>query len=139
MKLSFTITSKNECLPFIKEISHSIMRLYGLNYDDTKKMQLAIEEASINSVRHAYGPGEDGVIEMTFNLEDNKFSVVIKDYGKGIDPDRLKVYDVNDVDSIASVSGRGFFLMQAMMDEFEINSTPGMGTRIHISKHVRRK
>lgn len=137
MQISFTILSRDEYLPYVKEICQGIMRVCGMNNEDARRIQLAMEEAAINAIRHAYLPGEDGLIEFMLRFDDSRFSAVIKDCGKGIEPDTLKAYDVNDVNSIASPAGRGFFLIQAMMDEFRVESAPGKGTKVFISKHMR--
>lgn len=139
MQISFTILSRDEYLPYVKEICMGIMRVCGTNSEDARRIQLAIEEAAINAIRHAYLPGEDGLIEFMLKFDDSRFSAVIKDGGKGIEPGTLKAYDVNDVNSIASPAGRGLFLMQAMMDEFRVDSIPGKGTQVYISKHIRSK
>lgn len=132
----FRLPARNESLSYIIEVSTGILKACGIDSNELSKIILAIEEAVINSIKYAYGPEEEGDLELDFEVRKEKFSVVIKDFGKGIDPKRLKIYDVNDIDSIVSANGRGFFLMQAMMDEFMVDSIPGKGTEVHISKHL---
>ncbi|MCX7708247.1 MAG: ATP-binding protein [Clostridia bacterium] len=134
--MKFLIPAKEESLPYISEVCTGILKKSGIGHQDSSKTLLAIEEAAINIVKYAYDPGIEGDIELEFSLSDEKFSVYVRDQGKGIDPGLLKIYDVDDEESIISSHGRGFFLMQAMTDEFQIDSIPGRGTTIFLSKHL---
>jgi serine/threonine-protein kinase RsbW len=53
----------------------------NLTETETADVVLAVDEAAANAVRHAYGPDESGVVELTLWTEPGTLSIEIVDHG----------------------------------------------------------
>jgi len=82
----------------------------ALTDDETAGVVLAVDEAAANAVRHAYGPGRSGVVELTMWTEPGTLCVEVVDHGSWVPP-------VGDTapDGLAD-GGRGIPLMSSMAE-----------------------
>jgi anti-sigma regulatory factor (Ser/Thr protein kinase) len=53
----------------------------ALSETETADVVLAVDEAAANAVRHAYGPEESGVVELTLWTEPGTLSIEVVDHG----------------------------------------------------------
>ena len=53
----------------------------ALTEDETADVVLAVDEAAANAVRHAYGPDEAGIVELTLWTEAGTLCIEIVDHG----------------------------------------------------------
>ncbi|MBB6374787.1 anti-sigma regulatory factor (Ser/Thr protein kinase) [Pseudonocardia eucalypti] len=90
----------------------------GLDTAATADLVLAVDEAATNSIEHAYGPGEQDVVELLLWTELNVLYVEIVDHGTWKPPSRA-----------ASFRGRGIQLMRAITDSVLIHYD-ARGTRV---------
>ncbi|MGE5560071.1 MAG: anti-sigma F factor [Chloroflexota bacterium] len=101
---------------------------------DLDDVKLAVSEAVTNAVVHAYQGGQ-GMVRIIATMSGDSLTVVVEDDGRGIadvaqarqpsfstDPDRM---------------GLGFAFMDSSMDEVDVNSAPGQGTRVTLRKRLR--
>lgn len=101
---------------------------------DLDDVKLAVSEAVTNAVVHAYEDGR-GTVRVTATLAGDNLIVTVEDDGRGIadvararqpafstDPERM---------------GLGFAFMDSSMDEVEVDSAPGRGTRVTLKKRLR--
>ena len=58
----------------------------ALTDDETAGVVLAVDEAAANAVRHAYGPGRSGVVELTMWTEPGTLCVEVVDHGSWVPP-----------------------------------------------------
>ena len=63
--------------------------------------------------------------------------VTIIDYGKGIEDIKQAMEPMFTTRPDQERSGMGFAFMEAFMDELEVESIPGKGTRVHMWKKMR--
>jgi len=82
----------------------------ALTEDETAGVVLAVDEAAANAVRHAYGPGGSGVVELTLWTEPGTLCVEVVDHGSWVPP----VADTAP-DGLAE-GGRGIPLMSSMAE-----------------------
>ena len=82
----------------------------ALTDDETAGVVLAVDEAAANAVRHAYGPGRSGVVELTMWTEPGTLCVEVVDHGSWVPP----VGDTGP-DGLAD-GGRGIPLMSSMAE-----------------------
>jgi serine/threonine-protein kinase RsbW len=114
----------------------NLARQVGMSAEKIDEMAHAIIEACINAREHSScadnriylrfvtGPGESG---------NTRFDVWITDHGKGFDPEAARERRLNR-EGGAKRRGWGLQIMQAHMDEVEIQSNSG-GTTIHMAKY----
>ena len=82
----------------------------ALTDDETAGVVLAVDEAAANAVRHAYGPGRSGVVELTLWTEAGTLCVEVVDHGNWVPP-----IEPPAVDGLAD-RGRGIPLMGSMAE-----------------------
>lgn len=100
------------------------LRPLELSEDAVAGVVLAVDEAAANAVRHAYGEGAAGTVELTLWTEGSTLCVEVADHGRwrhpGGDPDG---------------GGRGIELMSAMSDAVLIHYDQ-RGSRVLLRHHV---
>lgn len=109
------ILSRCACalLENVKDVEEREINLYNL--------ELAIQEISVNIVKHAYDQ-MDGRIRMCVTLEEQplRLIVILYDTGKSFDPSQIPHPQLGELQE----HGFGLFLVQELMDEVEYNHGP---------------
>jgi len=103
-----------------------------LQVNELEEIKVAVSEAVTNSIIHGYKGKTDGVISVTALLYDRLLEVVVEDQGKGMsDPQQAMQPAVStDPERV----GLGFMFMKSFMDEVDVWSEPGRGTRVKMVK-----
>jgi serine/threonine-protein kinase RsbW len=100
-----------------------------LTDDETADVVLAVDEAAANAVRHAYGPGTSGAVELTMWTEPGTLCVEVVDHGSWRPPAApTPVGDLAD-------RGRGIPLMSTMADAVLIHYD-ARGSRVLLRHRV---
>ncbi len=130
MRLEFLSCSENVGLARVAVASFA--SALDLNLSDLEEIKVTVSEAVSNAIIHGYEGGAAGVVVLTAALYEDLIEIVIEDTGKGIedldqamlpgtggDPERL---------------GLGFVFMKSFMDEVDVWSEVGQGTRVKLVK-----
>ena len=99
----------------------------GFNSKDSYALQLAVDEACTNIIEHGYGGEDRGKIECSCNLINDKFIIVIRDWGRSFSPEDVPVPNFKvSIDDLQS-RGAGLYLIKKIMDEvhFEFDTPNG--------------
>ena len=106
----------------------------GFDIEAIDDIKVAVSEACTNIVCHAH-ENEDFNYDVILEIEDKGIAITVKDSGVGFGLDNY----VAPVPGESHGSGLGIFIIRALMDEVDINSTPGTGTNIQMTKYLRNK
>ena len=102
----------NPIISSLEEIKVDHKKIYQIN--------LALEEILVNISKYAY-PGNEGVIDISFEISDNpkQLKVVIKDKGKDFNP--LEKEDPNLDASVEKrkIGGLGIYIVKNMVDDIK--------------------
>ena len=136
MILEFPSKSANEAF------ARSAVACFASQMDPTLEelgdIRTAVSEAVTNCIVHAY-PDGFGIITLRCRiLKDNILDIVIKDRGVGIsdlEQARRPTFTTGGADR----SGMGFTIMESFMTSFEVNSTPGKGTSVHMRRKIKQR
>ena len=136
MVLQFPSKSCNE------SFARSAVACFAAQLDPTMEelgdIKTAVSEAVTNAIVHAY-PDELGTVTVRCRiLKDNVLDIVVKDKGIGIsDIEQAKrpMFTTGGTDR----SGMGFTIMESFMSAFELSSTPGQGTTVHMRRRLSRR
>jgi serine/threonine-protein kinase RsbW len=110
----------------------AVARRMALGRAEVADLKLAVTEACSNAVRHAYGGGPPGEIELEVAFEDDRLELVVEDHGAGI---RLPLREDGPP---SEDGGMGLPLIRAVVDELEIRrAEQGTGTVVHMTKLAR--
>ena len=125
-----TIPARAEYITLCRLALTGIGRLRELSDELLADLKLALTEAASNSVRHAYGDQDPGVVEISYELFSNKLVIEVTDEGEGFDPVAAEV-----TGDELSEGGLGIAIIRAIADEVEIGAQPGgKGSRLRFEK-----
>lgn len=115
-----------------------MMKKVGVDPMIVKRTVVALYEAEVNIVAHAYR----GMISV--DLDEEKIRVVLADEGPGIpdiDKAMQKGYSTAspEVREMGFGAGMGLPNMQSNMDELKVDSIVGKGTRVEMTNYFREK
>jgi serine/threonine-protein kinase RsbW len=105
----------------------------GLAQDLIYDLQLAVDEACANVVKHAYG-GQGGEIKVTVESVGDTVQVIIRDWGSAFDPQAVPIPDVSAPLEDRPLGGLGLFLMRQMMDQVRFQFDREQGNTLIMSK-----
>lgn len=101
---------------------------------DLEEIKTVVSEAVSNSIIHGYENAPDRFVRVYAALTVDTLEIRVEDDGVGIeDINRaLRPAFSTDVERL----GLGFVFMQSFMDSFQVDSAPGHGTMVMMSKRV---
>jgi anti-sigma regulatory factor (Ser/Thr protein kinase) len=83
-------------------------------------------------VRHGYGNGREGTVQISYELQPDRLVVEVVDDGPGFDPARAGARNEE-----LSEGGLGIAIIRAIADEFEAGERPeGGGSRLRFVKFL---
>jgi serine/threonine-protein kinase RsbW len=125
-----TIPARAEYITLCRLALTGIGRLREVSDELLADLKLALTEAASNSVRHAYGNTDLGVVDITYQLFPDRLVIEVTDEGEGFDPTEAE----GDADEL-SEGGLGIAIIRAIADEVEIVAQPGgKGSRLRFEK-----
>lgn len=131
MQLKFLSRSENEVF------ARNVVAAFALPLEPTlselSDVKTAVSEAVTNCIVHAYEGEEDWVL-VECELEGNKLHITVSDSGKGIEDISRALTPFYTSCPGEERSGMGFTIMQTFMTSFRLESAPGEGTRVFLSK-----
>ena len=112
--LNNSLDDSVKLVPFIEELGQELK----MDPQLVSSLNLALEEAMVNSILYAYPKGENGNIVLRALWEDNPKSVRFEllDQGKPFDPTKAKEADVTLAVEDRPIGGLGIFLIRNIMD-----------------------
>ena len=132
MKIEFGSDPRNES--FARVVVASFMTRTNPTLEEVADVKTAVSEAVTNSIIHGY-KGEDGVIEIVSRIANRILYIEITDHGCGIE-DVDKAMEPMYTTGTDGRSGMGFSFMEAFMDELTVESEPGVGTVVKMTKKI---
>lgn len=133
-EMDFLAVSENEALA---RMVVSVM-LVPLNptMDELADIKTAVSEAVTNAIIHGYHQDAVGMVHMRCELEGNLMTIVISDQGVGIENIEQAMEPLYTSKPELERSGMGFSFMEAFMESLLVESAPGKGTTITMTKHI---
>ncbi len=133
MRVVFGSCSENES--FARMVISAFVARLDPTLEELADIKTAVSEAVTNSIIHGYGGGA-GDIEMCGRINEREVCVEIADYGVGIEDIERAMEPMFTTRPDIDRSGMGFAFMEAFMDDLEVESEPGKGTRIIMKKRL---
>ncbi|MDE5715377.1 MAG: anti-sigma F factor, partial [Anaeroplasmataceae bacterium] len=98
------------------------------------ELKTVISEAITNAIVHGYDNKENEYITLNVQVDDEKVSIEIEDYGKGIEDIEQAREPLFSTKKDEERSGLGFTIMEMFCDEFDVESKVNEGTRLKLEK-----
>ncbi len=138
-KFRLSLPSESQYLDVIRDFIGKIATKAGFDEEYVSKIQLAVDEACTNVIKHAYRGRARGDICLEVLLDQKKLSISVIDHGRGFDVDSVLKRDVNNFVSEFRRGGLGIHLMKILMDRVEFSIDPGHENRVTLIKYRGRK
>ncbi|MCR1897795.1 anti-sigma F factor [Irregularibacter muris] len=134
MKVEFISKSQNEA--FARVVVSAFIAQLDPTIEEIADIKTAVSEAVTNAIIHGY-EDDKGIVQIKCNIIKNRIEIEISDEGRGI----LNINEAREPLYTSKPelerSGMGFTIMESFMDEIEIYSEVGQGTRIKMIKELK--
>lgn len=133
MQTAFLSLAENES--FARVVIAAFAVQLSPTVSEIADIKTAVSEAVTNAIVHGY---EDtcGMVTLRASIRDNLLSIEVQDQGKGISNIQQAMEPFFTTHPEQERSGMGFAVMQTFMDELRVESTPGSGTTVRMSKRI---
>lgn len=136
MKLEFISKSNNEAFARISVATFASQ--LDPTIEELADIKTAVSEAVTNCIIHGY-EDEEGLITIVCKIFANSISIEISDNGKGIENVDMAKEPLYTSKPDLERSGMGFTIMDSFMDELEVESILGLGTKVTMKKIIKKK
>ena len=134
MKLEFISKSNNEAFArisvaaFVSQLDPTI--------EEIADIKTAVSEAVTNAIVHGY---EDklGIVTVICKIYENEVYIEISDSGRGIENIEMAKQPLYTTRPNLERSGMGFTIMESFMDELDVQSILGLGTKVTMKKKIK--
>lgn len=116
-------------MPF-RDSLKDLLQASGLDEKGIGEVLLAIQEVVTNVIRHAYGEGTLGKIEVTFDDQSDKIVMSVKDYGKKFDCTQMPDPELPK----ETPGGLGIYLVKQVLDSVKYDKDFQEGNLLHLVK-----
>lgn len=120
-------------LALVREISEYT----GFDESDRSRIELAVEEAFTNEVRHSFADKEYATFGLTLIPSAMGLEIRFTDTGRPLNPARLEVFDPERMNLQENPKGIGSFLIKRLMDTVEYSSLGNKGKMLRMIKYHR--
>ncbi len=135
MKLEFLSKSCNEA--FARITVAAFASQLDPTIEELADIKTAVSEAVTNCIIHGYEETE-GIVKIKGRIIKNTVEIEISDTGKGIENVELARKPLYTTKANLERSGMGFTIMESFMDDVEIDSVLGLGTKVIMKKKIKK-
>lgn len=134
MKLEFLSKSSNEAFARITVAAFAAQ--LDPTIEELADIKTAVSEAVTNAIIHGYEKRK-GIVKIKCQINNEELIIEISDNGQGIENVELAKQPLYTTKPNLERSGMGFTIMESFMDEVEIESIVGMGTKVTMKKKIK--
>lgn len=134
MKIEFLSKSSNEAFARIS-VAAFVAQL-DPTLEEIADIKTSVSEAVTNSIIHGYEE-QLGIVKLTCKIRDNEIIIEISDSGKGIENIEIAKQPLYTTKANLERAGMGFTIMESFMDDVEVESALGIGTKITMRKKIK--
>ena len=131
-RMELTLPSTLEGVAEIEQFVEQLALRAGFDEDTASNVAMATREAAINAAKHGNAFSPEKRVKATLARNRDTLTLQIAEEGEGLDPNTLP--DPLDPANLLRSSGRGVFLMRAIMDEVHFRQSQP-GTVVTLIKH----
>ena len=135
VKLEFLSKSNNEAFARISVAAFAAQ--LDPTIEELADIKTAVSEAVTNCIIHGY-EDRDGIIKMVCKIIGNSLIIEISDSGKGIENLEKAKEPLYTSKPNLERTGMGFTIMENFMDELNIESIVGLGTKVTMKKLIKK-
>lgn len=136
MKMEFLSKSANEA--FARIAVASFASQLDPTIEEIADIKTSVSEAVTNAIIHGYSNSE-GIVKIKAKLYDDEIEIEVSDNGAGIENIKEAREPLFTTKGNLERSGMGFTIMENFMDELSVESIVGLGTKIVMSKKIKKE
>jgi len=110
--------------------------LAGMRTDDVHRIELAVDEACTNVIKHSYAYDGSQLYSVSCTFDDRTFTIHVEDRGKPFDPEAVPEPDRRSPLENRTIGGLGLFLIRETMDEVTHSRLPDGTKRLTLKKTI---
>ena len=129
------IPGQKDNLEIIRNFISGVAKKVGFDEDDVNKIELAVDEACTNVIKHAYLEDETQHIDIAIKIDYQKLTVIVTDRGKSFDMEEVEMPDMKTYLAELRVGGLGVYLMRTLMDEVDYQARPDGKNEVRMVKY----
>jgi len=135
--INLDLPAKEEYLVIVRSVTSLVCQRIDFSEQKEEDAMIAIGEVFINAIKHAYRNTHNYInrTSIRFLHYPEKLVIVIKDFGRGFDPYFVSMFVKRDDIEQPERVGLGIFLIKALMDEVEYDSSLTGGTQVRLTKY----
>ena len=134
MKIEFLSKSNNEA--FARIAVAAFVAQLDPTLEEIADIKTAVSEAVTNSIIHGYEE-KQGIVKLICKIRDREVFIEISDSGKGIENVEIAKQPLYTTKANLERSGMGFTIMESFMDDVEVESVLGLGTKITMRRKIK--
>lgn len=136
MKIEFMSKSTNEA--FARIAVAAFVAQLDPTIEEISDIKTAVSEAVTNAIVHAY-QNKDGIVKIKCLIENENVEIEVSDTGEGIENVEEARKPLYTTRSNLERAGMGFTIMENFMDTLKIESIVGLGTKVTMSKKLKKE
>ncbi len=124
-------------LEIVREFVARIAQNMGFSEENIHRIELAVDEASTNVIRHAYKNSKTNqkYLSVEVTSHEDRLEIDVIDAGKGFDPSQVKTPEMDVYLKEMKRGGLGLYLIKTLMDKVEYKIKPGVKNRVRMVKY----
>ncbi|MBN2365216.1 MAG: ATP-binding protein [Calditrichaeota bacterium] len=136
-KYQLKIPIETANLEIIRDFVARIAQNMGFSEENIHRIELAVDEASTNVIKHAYkGAGnKDKFIMVEVTVHKDRLEIDVIDTGTGFDPEEIRTPEMDEYLKKMKRGGLGLYLIKTLMDKVEYKFKPGIRNRVRMTKY----
>ena len=131
-EIEIKLPSDPQYLKIIRSTIAHLSEICGFSDEECNAVTIAVDEAAANIIKHTYNGDKGQNIIAQFKILSDKLEVVLRDFGRKIDPDRIKSRNLDDI----RPGGLGVHLIKTTMDEVHYDNSPDVGNKLIMAKYL---
>ncbi|HTS16772.1 MAG TPA: ATP-binding protein [Verrucomicrobiae bacterium] len=144
-KLCLQTPGHESYLPQIRVIVGDLAHKVGFDEQEVAKIEMAVDEACSNVVKHAYSPDKewcwqhcDPEIRLDIRTDGRRLVIEINDHGQRFDFASYRPADIEHRLREMKHNGYGIFIMRNFMDEVQYNFSEQTGNTLRMVKYLKK-
>ena len=145
LELEIHCPVESRVLTYLRSIASQVARTVGFKEEQIDQIEMAVDEACANVVKHAYGDEmsradrkrQECVLKMRIVIGPDRLKFCIIDHGVGVNNKPSGASSVDEYIERGASGGLGVYIIRNFMDEVEYLSPPGAGTTLTMTKYLR--
>lgn len=136
MKMEFLSKSANES--FARIAVAAFASQLDPTIEEIADIKTSVSEAVTNAIIHGYNNTE-GIVKVKAKLYEDEVEIEVSDNGAGIENIKEAREPLYTTKGNLERSGMGFTIMESFMDELSVESIVGLGTKIVMTKKIKKE